>query len=293
LNAAKFYGAQALIMGGDLTGKLLVPLVEEADGYRATLLGQAVLARDETELATLEKNVRFNGFYPYRCPAAEYARLEGEPAYLEQVFRTVMLASVRRWVALAEERLAGSGVACFVIPGNDDELGIDVALAAGPLVQNPDGRVLEWGRYQILGESWVPPTPWNSPRELSEEQLEARMADLAQRLDPARPAIFVLHSPPYRSTLDEAPQLRGDLSVVMVGGQVAMAPVGSTAVRRVIERFQPVLALHGHIHESRGAVPIGRTLCINPGSAYGEGVLHGALITLEGATVRAHQLVSG
>ncbi len=293
LNAARFYGVQAIIMGGDLTGKLLVPLVEEAQGYRALLLGQPMLARDDAELAELEKNIRFNGFYPYRCSPAEYQRLETDPTYLEEVFRQVMVAAVRRWVALAEERLSESGVACFVMAGNDDELAVDDVLPDGPVVRNPDGRVLEWGHYQILAESWVPPTPWNSPRELSEEALEARIRAVAVHLDRDRPAIFVLHSPPYRSTLDDAPQLRDDLTVVTTGGQVAMTPVGSVAVRRVIETYQPVLALHGHIHESRGAVRIGNTLCINPGSAYGEGVLHGALVTLEHGRIRSHQLVSG
>lgn len=293
LNAAQFYGAQAIIMGGDLTGKMLVPLVETPEGYRASFLGQETLARDDAELATLEKNIRFNGFYPYRCSPDEYRRLEADPAYLDQVFRRVMIDAVRRWIALAEERLAGSGVACFVMAGNDDEPALDEALRSGSVVRNPDGCVIEWGRYQILGESWVPPTPWRSPREVSEEELERRIRAVADRLDRDRPAIFVLHSPPYRSTLDDAPKVRDDLSVVTEGGQVVMTPVGSTAVRRVIEEFQPLLALHGHIHRSRGAVRIGRTLCINPGSAYGEGVLHGALITLEGDRIRAHQLVSG
>jgi hypothetical protein len=61
-----------------------------------------------------------------------------------------------------------------------------------------------------------------------------------------------------------------------------MQPVGSTSVRTAIERVQPLLGLHGrHIHESRGAVPIGRTLALNPGSSYEEGVLQGALVTLD------------
>lgn len=159
LNAAQFYGAQALVMGGDLTGKMLVPLVETPHGYRASFLGQETLARDDAELATLEKNIRFNGFYPYRCSPDEYRRLEAEPGYLDQVFRRVMIDAVRRWIALAEERLAGSGVACFVMAGNDDEPALDDALRSSKVVRNPDGCILEWGRYQILGESWVPPTP--------------------------------------------------------------------------------------------------------------------------------------
>jgi len=59
-----------------------------------------------------------------------------------------------------------------------------------------------------------------------------------------------------------------------------MEPVGSTAVRELIEEYQPPLSLHGHIHESRGKTRIGETIAINPGSVYSEGSLQGAVIDL-------------
>jgi Icc-related predicted phosphoesterase len=293
LNAAKFYGVDTLILGGDLTGKVLVPIVEVDGHWEMSFLGRHEVLRSLEDVTEAEKRIRFNGFYPYRCGPEELARLEVDRDYADAVFRRLMRESVARWVRLAEERLRGTGVRCFVMPGNDDEFDIDDALAGSDVVVNPDGAIVEIDGYQLLSLAWANPTPWNSPRELPEEELAARIERLARELDPSLPVIFNLHCPPYDSTLDSAPQLREDLSVVMVGGQPNMIPVGSRAVREAIERYQPVLSLHGHIHESRGAVRIGRTLCINPGSAYGEGVLHGALVRLEDDRVASIQLVSG
>jgi Icc-related predicted phosphoesterase len=276
-----------------LTGKVLVPIVEVDGHWEMSFLGRHEVLRSLEEVTEAEKRIRFNGFYPYRCGPEELARLEADRDYADAVFRRLMRESVARWVRLAEERLRGTGVRCFVMPGNDDEFDIDDALAGSDVVVNPDGAIVEIDGYQLLSLAWANPTPWNSPRELPEEELAARIERLARELDPSLPVIFNLHCPPYDSTLDSAPQLREDLSVVMVGGQPNMIPVGSRAVREAIERYQPVLSLHGHIHESRGAVRIGRTLCINPGSAYGEGVLHGALVRLEDDRVASYQLVSG
>jgi Icc-related predicted phosphoesterase len=77
-----------------------------------------------------------------------------------------------------------------------------------------------------------------------------------------------------------------------MGGEVT-GPVGSTAVRAAIEEHQPLLSLHGHIHESGGAVRIGRTLAINAGSEYGEGVLRGVLVTVGGGKVLRYQATTG
>jgi len=293
LNAARFYGVDTLILGGDLTGKMLVPIVSMDGRWELSFLGRHEVLSSQDEVAEAEKRIRFNGFYPYHCDQQELARMEADPEYATAVFRRSMRESVERWVRLAEERLRETGVRCFIMPGNDDEFDIDDALAHSDVVVNPDGRVLRLDGYQLLSLSWANPTPWHSPREMPEDELAARIEQLARELEPSVPTIFNLHCPPYHSTLDSAPQLRDDLSVVMVGGQPNLVPVGSSAVRQAIERYQPVLSLHGHIHESRGAVRIGRTLCINPGSAYGEGVLHGALVVLEGDRVVSYQLVSG
>jgi Icc-related predicted phosphoesterase len=294
LNAAPFYEADVLILGGDITGKALVPLVERRPGeWAAHVLGRDEVARGQEAVAELEKRIRFNGFYPYRCSEDEYRRLEADEEHRERVVTEVMCRELERWLAVADEKLAGSDVRCLVMPGNDDEFDIDPILSRSARVENPDGRVMRLGEYQLLSSAWANPTPWDSPRELPEDQLEARLEALAAELEPDVPAIFNLHCPPFDSALDMAPQLTDDLRVVRKGGEQVIVPVGSRAVRAVIERHRPLLGLHGHIHESRGAAELGRTLCLNPGSVYAEGVIDGVLVDLDGDRIVRHQFVQG
>jgi Icc-related predicted phosphoesterase len=293
LNAAAFYDADVLILGGDITGKMLTPVVEEKPGrFVATVLGRKEKAKRPRDLDDMEKQIRFNGFYPYRCTPEEYERLREDEAHRESVMLRVMVDEVRRWMAIADEKLSGTRVQCLVMPGNDDEPEIDAVLQS-EVVVNPDNRVLRVGDYQMLSSCWANPTPWNSPREESEHDLQERLSALAGELDPERPTIFNLHVPPYDSGLDIAAELDDDLKVITSGGQPNLVPVGSRAVRELIERRQPVVSLHGHIHESRGVTKIGRTLCLNPGSNYADGVLDGAIVDLEPDLAPRHQLVSG
>jgi Icc-related predicted phosphoesterase len=199
---------------------------------------------------------------------------------------------VRGWIALAQERLAGTGIALYVMLGNDDEPHLkDVLAETGidcedEIVELPEG-------FQMISCGWANPTPWHSPRELPEDELEQRIEKFAERVDSTH-AIFNLHVPPIRTALDKAPELDETLKPVVRGGAVSVVSVGSEAVRNVIERHQPPLALHGHIHEARGVAKVGRTVCINPGSEYAEGVLHGALAVLDRKKgLRNYQLVSG
>lgn len=292
LNAGKFYGVDALLLGGDLTGKALVPLVRLTDGsFEAKFLGRTEIARDESELVTVEGQIRFNGFYPFRTDPEELATLAADPERREAHFQALMSAAVRAWVALADERLEGTGIACLVMPGNDDGEYVGDILATGRNLINPEGRTVELGPYQVLSYGYSNPTPWNSPRELPEDELEERIERLTADLDPSRPAIYNLHVPPYGTRIDDAPEIRADLSLVG-GSSAAMVPVGSTAVRRVLERHAPMLGLHGHIHESRGMARLGPTVCVNPGSDYNTGILKGAIVRLRGSHVEDVQFVA-
>lgn len=292
VNAGKFYDADALVLGGDVTGKALVPLVRADDGsYEARFLGRIETARTEAELNTIEGQIRFNGFYPFRIDPAELAELERDRSRREAHFETVISNDVRRWVALADERLEGSGIQCLVIPGNDDDHFVGTLLSEGRHLVNPEGRIVELGPYQVLSYGYSNPTPWKSPRELAEEQLAEQIERLVGQLEAGRPAIYNLHVPPYGTGIDDAPQIREDLSLVG-GSSAAMVPVGSTAVRGVIERQAPMLGLHGHIHESRGTARLGRTVCLNPGSDYNTGILKGAIVRLRGSDVEDVQFVA-
>jgi Icc-related predicted phosphoesterase len=143
----------------------------------------------------------------------------------------------------------------------------------------------------MINEGHSNPTPWHTYREISEEELLSELTRQIEQVKDVRNAIFNLHVPPYGSKLDEAPLL--DANLVPVDGGRTYVPVGSTAVRKVIETYQPLLGLHGHIHEARGQAQIGRTLCLNPGSTYGEGVLSGYVIALDKKSVRGFQPVQG
>ena len=292
INAGKFYGVDALILGGDVTGKAFVPLVRQDDGsFEARFIGRTEFARNVDELAKLESQIRFNGFYPFRTTTTELADFAAHPGRREAHFEKVISDSVRAWVALADERLDGSGIDCLVMPGNDDGAYVGEILSGGRVLVNPEGRPIELGPFQVLSYGWSNITPWHSPRELPEGELEANITALVADLEPGRPTIYNLHVPPYGTRIDDAPEIRADLS--LVGGSSArMVPVGSTAVRRVIERDRPVLGLHGHIHESRGSARLGPTLCLNPGSDYNAGILKGVIVRLQGGAVEDVQFVA-
>lgn len=293
LNAAAFYDAEVLIMGGDITGKVMTPLVEDKPGrFTATVFGRKERVKRPDDLADLEKQIRFNGFYPYRCGPDEYERLAADDSYREEVMTRVMVDEVVRWVALADEKLTGTAVRCLIMPGNDDEFEIDAVLGS-ERVENPDDHVLRVGDLQVLSSAWANPTPWDSPREETEEQLTARYERIATELDPELPAIYNLHVPPFDTGLDTAAELDADLGVVTTGGQPNTIPVGSRAVRSFIEARQPLVSLHGHIHESRGVARLGQTVCLNPGSNYADGVLDAAVLEIEDGQIVKHQLVTG
>jgi Icc-related predicted phosphoesterase len=293
LNAAKFYNAQALVLGGDVTGKAIVPIVKSGGQWRATFHGKQHLLTSEAEVEEMEKTVHFNGFYPYRTTPEEVQQMDGDADYTRTIFDSLMRKTMERWMTLAESRLQGTGIELFAIAGNDDEFYIDEVIKSSNFVKYNDDTVVEIGPCQMVGFSYANPTPWSSPRELPEEELYNRLKALVSRLDGSRPAIFNFHVPPYDSKLDEAPQLREDLSMTVVGGQPKIIPVGSHAVRRIIEEYQPLLGLHGHIHESRAVAKLGRALVMNPGSRYGEGILDGALVTIGDKKIETYQLVVG
>jgi Icc-related predicted phosphoesterase len=294
LNAAKFYGVDTIIVGGDVTGKALVPLIERRDGrVEARIAGRVQSARSAEEIAELEARVRFNGFYAYRCTEDEYEKLAVDDEHRDEVFERIMADTLRDWLRLADERLHRTGIRALVMPGNDDGWYVDDVLTESAEVINSDGRIVDLGDYQVLGFGPSNRTPWNTHRELDESDIAARLDALLPQVDPAKPVILATHVPPHGVGLDVAPKLREDLSVVIQGGEPVMVPVGSTAVRDFINEAQPMLALHGHIHESRGVAKMGQTIAINPGSAYSTGALYGTIVTLKKGKVVSHQLVTG
>jgi Icc-related predicted phosphoesterase len=293
LNAATTYRADVIVMGGDVAGKVVVPLLEETAGYRLELFGQRELLIGEDRVRDAERRIRANGMYPCRMSAAEAMRVGELPEHEREAwFARVMMETFERWLELADERLRASDVRCFVMPGNDDPPGIEESIVRARRVEACDERIVEFGGHEMISLGYSNLTPFHSPRELDEDELYRRVQRLAEQLHEPRRAIFNLHVPPYDSRLDTAAELDASLTVVTIAGEPKLIPIGSTAVRELIERYQPLLALHGHVHESPGAIHIGRTLCINPGSAYHTGRIAGCLVKLEGERAR-HQFVTG
>ncbi len=294
LNSGKHYEADVIILGGDMTGKALVPVVDDGGGrWHATLLENRHQLAGLEEVEPFEQMVRRRGYYPFRTTPDEMQELQADDERTTKLFHDLMLKRVEEWIALADERLEGQDLRCFVCPGNDDQFEVDEVISSARNVELAEGRVVDIDGFQLASTGWANITPWNTFREEEEPQLAERIEQVASQVtaDPEH-TIFSLHCPPYQSGLDEAPEL--DENMRLKHGGRAPVPVGSKAVREAIERHQPTLALHGHIHECRGNARIGKTLCINPGSSYEQGELLGAVVDLDGGKkVKRFVLTSG
>lgn len=293
LNAGKFYNADQLILGGDMTGKAVVPFIHQGgSNYRITLLEQVFDVSTEDELTDMKKRVRSRGYYPYMTTPDEIAELEKDPQRVSEIFLAEVLKVVQQWMELADKKLEGTGMTVYCCPGNDDMDEVDEIVRASRSVVLAEGQVtsLKSG-HEMIASGWSNRTPWGTHREEDEDQLKVRYDAMTSQLKDPHNAIFNIHVPPYKSNLDEAPELDENLRPKMAGQ--SMKPVGSTALRRSIEEVQPLLGLHGHIHEGRGVSRIGKTLCINPGSMYEQGTLLGALVRLGKRKVEDYVLTTG
>jgi len=295
LNAGAFYKADVVILGGDVTGKAMVPIVQRADGtWEASLQDFRESLATDSEIVEFEKRVMNRGYYPIRVSEEEYRAMQDDDELVDKRFKEVMLEGTERWIAMAEDKLAGSGIRVVACPANDDMFEIDDVLAEASVVETGDeDHPIELDGYTMVSMGWTNPTPWHTFREAEEPELAERIQRaLRSASDPAT-TIFNFHAPPYGSKLDNAPALNEDLTYKS-GGQ-ALRPVGSTSVRDAIASYQPILSLHGHIHESKGSARIGTTLALNPGSSYEEGILQAAVVTIDPKkrTVKNYQLVNG
>jgi Icc-related predicted phosphoesterase len=298
LNAGRFYDCEAIVLGGDITGKAIVPFVEVSPGeVRVTFLGKDHVLRSEEEIRALEERVGDTGYYPHRCSRDEADALAGDGSRLHALFVEKIVGRVDEWMALADERLNGDRrLPCLVNAGNDDPPEIDDVIEAASRVQFLEGRVVELpGRLELASCGFANITPWHCPRDVEEDELGQRLEAVASGVSAPEWSIFNFHCPPYDTQIDQGPVLGEDMRMRSTAGGVEMHPVGSTACRAVIERYQPLLGFHGHLHESRGTFKLGRTVCINPGSEYSEGVLRGAIVdvNVKKQKLKSTQLVSG
>jgi Icc-related predicted phosphoesterase len=295
LNAANFYKADILILGGDITGKVVVPIVEQSDGsYNCNFQGDELHLKSRKDVDELMAKASDSGSYCKVMGEKEFEELSTNPSKVTELFNQLMVERVKGWVSLAEERLGKTKVKCFISPGNDDILGIDPILSSSSYVVNPEERVVNIdGHHEMITLGTTNHTPWHSPREVDEDVLQKKIEGMAGGVKNMASAIFNIHVPPINTLLDQAPQVDESLRVVVKSGQVQIISAGSSACRAAIEKYKPMLGLHGHIHESRGIAKLGKTMCANPGSEYGEGILRGFLADLDGGRIKSYLLTSG
>ncbi|HYR50191.1 MAG TPA: metallophosphoesterase [Candidatus Eisenbacteria bacterium] len=276
LAAAESYDADALVLGGDIAGKGLVPIHSQNGTLSAKVRGELVsVPRDEEQ--RLRAEINRLGFYSILTDQEEVERMESEPSYLVRAFERAITEQIEGWCKLAEERLAPK-VRCIITPGNDDPKAIDPVLKAAPRIESPEAEICDLGPVVMASCGDVTPTPWNTEREYPEEELGRRLEAILDGAPAGSKVVVNFHCPPYGSGLDFAAELDPQLRPVIRGGRPSIIPVGSKAVRDVIKRYQPLVGLHGHIHESKGAQKIGSTMCLNPGSDYSADVLRGAIV---------------
>ena len=293
LNAAAFYKADMVILGGDVTGKVMIPIVAHNGYWQVTLRGETHRIENREALADIETQIRNRGSYPAIVSPDELQHLSEEEGEVDRRFSVEMMHSLDRWLDMADTKLRGGQIGCVLNGGNDDIFEIDEIIETSPCVTFAEGKVLDLGGFSMVSMGWTNPTPWDTFREAPEDDLARKIEDVAQHVPDMGRAIFNFHAPPYGSGLDDAPAL--DETLRVIHGGAVMKAVGSVAVRDSINKHQPLLSVHGHIHESRGIRKMGRTLAINPGSVYGDGVLQGAVIELDAkkAKVSRYLLVNG
>ena len=293
LNSAKIFDLDGLVISGDMTGKLIIPIFKQSDGtYKSTLFEEESVLK-ESDLSEYEKKIRKLSYLPYRTTQEEAAKIGQDEDLREKVFERLQIDVIKEWLSLVPQKVPAK---CRVIltPGNDDVLAIDDLIRSDPNVTYGEEEVVSLdNEHEAACCGWSNPTPWHTPRECSEDELLQKLERTVAKVKNLETSVFCFHCPPYDSQIDFAPKLKEDLTPIYAHGKPLMVPVGSKSVRAVIEKYQPLLGLHGHIHESSGYLKIGRTQCVNPGSEYGEGILRAYLVELDGSKITRLQRVEG
>jgi len=294
-NAGRVYKANVLMIGGDITGKTITPIFEKDGSWSAQYVGAWRKANNSQELENLEKDVRELGSYPYRTTEKDWVALRESEKRMDEVFATVMSQSIRRWVKLSEERLKPLGCKTIFNIGNDDLPLVGDLIKESDYVIYPNETIVQLDdHHEMPSVGYSNMTPWNCVGDISEEELLSKLEKTTAGLSNPEMSLFNFHCPPYDTQIDVAPKLGANLAPVLTpGGEPEMAHVGSTSVRKVIQKLQPLAGLHGHIHESRGTSKIGRTECFNPGSEYLTGVLRGLVLNLSDKKIDNYVFTEG
>ncbi|QXJ28179.1 putative cacineurin superfamily phosphoesterase [Saccharolobus shibatae B12] len=289
INAGKIYKVNALIIGGDIAGKTLLPIIDL--GNNNYNIQDKIIT--SSELNSFIERFKSEGIYYAILSKNEYEEASQNKKAQDELFKKAIIATIREWMKIAEERLKDYKIPIFINLGNDDPEYLFEVLKESEIFKVGEGEVFDFNGYEIISYGYVNPTPWNTFREKKEEEIYNDLSKIVSKITNYSKAIYNFHAPPYNTNLDNAPLLDENLKPIVRGGEIVYTHVGSKSIRRIIEETNPLLGLHGHIHESRGFDKVNNTVVINPGSEYNSGLLHAALVILEGESIKAHQFILG
>lgn len=279
LTVPRHFKADIIILAGDLTGKSIIPIVAKEDGTcSCRAFGRLHNAEDEKGLNKIKEDLRRHGSYPYVCSLKEVEELQKNPRRVEELFEKLMVEGVERWIKMLDEKIPKETKA-IVMPGNDDIFEIDGVINKSERVINPLGKVISLCfDYELISLDYCNPTPWDSPRECSEDELWKKLKKLAGMVEGNWDKVVCnFHCPPYGTRLDIALKLK-NLRPVYTRGEPEREHVGSKSIQRFMKEYQPLIGLHGHIHECPAYDHIGKTVVLNPGSEYDAGILRGFIV---------------
>jgi Icc-related predicted phosphoesterase len=299
LAAAAFYGVDALVFGGDLMGKALVPILRTNGGFHATFQGRDE-EFDADGLDAFTRALEQPGFYWKVFERDQYEAVESDPMARHGLFHELASARLAGWIDQAEDSLRSTGVRLYLTGGNDDEPAVLETLHRhdGDRVVASEGQLVDLdGEHTMITVGLSTPTPWDTPREASEDEIGRTIDEAVAAVPDIARCVFNLHCPPKDTPIDTCLKLEvrpGELPrPIREGGRFVTTGGGSVAVREAIERYQPLVGLHGHIHESGGRFRIGRTQTFNPGSEYVQGVLQGVIVSLKRGRLVSYQHTQG
>ena len=238
LNSAAFYKADMVVLGGDVTGKVLVPILAMPGYWEVSFGGQRLRLETKTELDEIQRKIRDRGSYPSVMAPDELDALNEQDGSVDRRFTLEMTRGLDRWLDMADGKLRGGEIPCILNGGNDDIWEIDDIIEQSPCVSFAESKVIDIGGFYLASMGWTNPTPWNTFREAPEDVLTTKIDAVVSQIPDMGRAVFNFHAPPYGTGLDEAPAL--DDSMRPIHGGAVMKPVGSKAVREAILKYSAV-----------------------------------------------------
>lgn len=268
-----------VIIGGDITGKKIVPIIPiPHERYKVPKnSGNKILPK--ADLKDYTKNLEDSGYYPLICSETEYKKVISNTKYQSEVLDRLTKQRLEEWVELADKKLLNVEDCIHVInSGNDDDFYVDEILDKSKTLIRAEGKIIDLpSGYKLISTGYSNKTPWDCPRDLEEESLKDKIFEMLRKINSFKPEkmIFNFHCPPYNTPLDKAIALNDQM--IPIPGKTEH--VGSSSVLEIIKEWEPILSLHGHIHEvNRGYTKIKNTISLNPGSDYNFGKLRGVFI---------------